>query len=93
MSNADPAAPLFARLPRSVRNRCFSARHKKYPERFGFLDGGGSRNIMIPQAPKEQPLSPDLKARFEKETERIAFIAIFREKGRLICEKNFRSTK
>jgi len=44
---------------------------KKYPDRFGFLDGGGSLNIIIQQAAQEQTLSPGLKARFEKEAEQI----------------------
>jgi hypothetical protein len=44
---------------------------KKYPDRFGFLDGGGTLNVMIQQAAKEQTLSPGLSTRFEKEAENI----------------------
>jgi len=39
---------------------------KKYPDRFAFLGGGGTLNVMIQQAVREGRISERLKSRFEK---------------------------
>jgi len=44
---------------------------KKYPERFGFLAGGGTLNPMIHRAAREGTVSDELKRRFEETAESI----------------------
>lgn len=39
---------------------------KKYPDRFAFLGGGGTLNVMIQQAVRDGTTSPELRSRFEK---------------------------
>jgi hypothetical protein len=39
---------------------------KKYPDRFAFLGGGGTLNVMIQEAVREGATSESLKSRFEK---------------------------
>jgi hypothetical protein len=39
---------------------------KKYPDRFAFLGGGGTLNVMIHQTANEKEISPALKAKFQK---------------------------
>jgi predicted TIM-barrel fold metal-dependent hydrolase len=39
---------------------------KKYPDRFAFLGGGGTLNVMIHQTANEKEISPALKAKFKK---------------------------
>ncbi len=39
---------------------------KKYPDRFAFLGGGGTLNVMIQEAVREGSTSEGLKSRFEK---------------------------
>jgi len=44
---------------------------KEYPYRFALLAGGGSLNVMIQQAVKENGVSPELRGAFEKKAEEI----------------------
>lgn len=42
---------------------------RKYPDRFAFLDGGGSLNVMIQKAAREEKMGQGVRERFEKEAQ------------------------
>jgi len=58
-------------LPHPYDAEALAAIVKKYPERFGFLAGGGTLNPMIHRAAREGKVSDELKRRFEETAEGI----------------------
>lgn len=58
-------------MPRNWDYEAFLGEARRYPDRFAFLGGGGSLNVMIQEAAAADRVGPELRARFEQRARRI----------------------